>query len=69
MWVRLPPPRLGVLHWKYRQQGMVNMTETLDAETIYLALRAAAEEFGFVSDYADEKLGEAAEAIASAEEN
>lgn len=41
----------------------------MDAESIYYALRQYAEEFGFVSDHADELLGAAAEAIVAANES
>jgi hypothetical protein len=38
--------------------------DMLDAEEVYHLLLARAQDIGMVSDYADEKLAEAAEAIA-----
>jgi len=37
-----------------------------DAETIYLALRACAEEHGYVTSHADDLLGQVAEFVAEA---
>lgn len=41
----------------------------IDAETLYMKLREVAEGFGYVGSHADEKLGEAADAMADDPEN